>query len=109
MMVTGILADKGFHAFDAEPKAHTGLKVPRVWFVVADSRQAYIYHRAAGATLVLIAHAQAKGEQIKSVDDHIFSPQNLNPQEHTTSPHDNLHHLDRFDLLAFGLRMGNEH
>ena len=28
MHVTGILAEKGFHAFDAEPKAQTGLKVP---------------------------------------------------------------------------------
>ena len=101
MMVTGILAEKGFHAFDAEPKTHTGLKVSHIWFVVADSRQAYIYRRAAGAALVLIAHAQAEGEQIKSVDDHIFSPQSLDSRTRTTAQRDEPHALD----LAFIRRL----
>ena len=94
MMVTGILVEKGFHAFDAEPKTHTGLKIPRTWFVVADSRQAYVYRKAPNAAFVLIAHAQAKGEQIKSVDGHIFSPQSLDSHKRTTSQHDEPHYED---------------
>ena len=93
MMVTGILAEKGFHAFDAEPKTHTGLKIPHVWYVIADSKQAYIY-RKTSTGLELIAHAQAKGTQIKSVDDHIFAPQSLDFKERSTTGHDEPHDED---------------
>ena len=94
MHVTGLLAEKGFNALDAEPKTHNGLKTPRTWVIVADSRQAYVYRKSVQGTLVLIAHAKAEGAQVKSVDDHIFSPQSLDSHERTTSPHDNPRYLD---------------
>ena len=101
MMVTGILAEKGFRAFNAEAKSFTGLKIPRTWFVVADSRQAYIYRRATDGALVLIAHAQAEGEQIKSVDDHIFNPQSLDSHKLTPPQHGE----SRYQDMAFTHRL----
>ena len=94
MMITGTLAKKGFHAFDAETKARTGLKVPHVWYVVADSKQAYIYRKTSNG-LELIAHAQAEGKQLESVDDHIFSPQSLDSQVRSTARHDEQGALDK--------------
>lgn len=86
MMVTGILAEKGFHAFDSEPRTHTGLESPNIWFVVASHEEAYIYRKTLHG-LEAIAHAKARGKQMKSVDDHIFSPQSLNPDHHeNTNP-----------------------
>ena len=63
MLVTGTLAEKGFHVFDTEPRLHTENKVSRICFVVASDKQAYIYRRAADAALVMIAHMQDKGEK----------------------------------------------
>ena len=63
MLVTGTLAEKGFHVFDTEPRLHTENEIPRIFFVVASDKQAYIYRSAANATLVMIAHMQDKGEK----------------------------------------------
>ena len=68
MLVTGTVAEKGFHVFDTDPKTPAENKVSRTWFVIASDKQAYIYRRAANAALVLIGHAQAKGDQTKSID-----------------------------------------
>jgi protein required for attachment to host cells len=81
MLVTGTLAEKGFHVIDTEPEMHTEYKRPRIWFVVASNQQAYIYRRAANAGLVLIAHARAKDGQTQSIDEHIVSVQMIRERE----------------------------
>lgn len=43
MKVSGILIDKGFHAFDHERHVHAGHVVPRVWIVVADMQKVHIW------------------------------------------------------------------
>lgn len=45
MKLSGTLAEKGFHAFDAEPKTHQGHQLSRIWIVVADGVQAHIYRK----------------------------------------------------------------
>lgn len=45
MKVSGILAEKGLHAFDKEPRLHNGVEFPRLWFVVADREKAHIYRK----------------------------------------------------------------
>ncbi len=45
MKLTGTLAEKGFHAFDAEPHTHAGHEIPRLWIVVADRMKARIYRK----------------------------------------------------------------
>ncbi len=102
MKVTGILADKGFHAFDGEHQPHTGLKVPHVWIVVADSEQAFIYRKTPKG-LEEISHAEAKGKQMKSAGEHMFAPQSLNPDkhDHTHSRDDKPDHAD----IAFAQRL----
>jgi len=87
MMVTGTLAEKGFHAFDGEPKSHAGTKILHTWVVVADKEQAHIYRRTEKG-LEEIAHATAKGAQIKSVDDHVFEPQSLAPPHKPDTHHE---------------------
>src|ERR1700744_6561551 len=47
MKVSGKLAEKGLHAFDGEPHMHAGIKVPRLWIVVADREKAHIYRKTA--------------------------------------------------------------
>jgi protein required for attachment to host cells len=59
MRVTGILADRGFHAFDHESRVHAGHNIPRIWFLVADQEKAYIYRRA-GHGLEQIAHIEPR-------------------------------------------------
>lgn len=55
MKLEGPLAIKGIHAFRGDtPKGPYGL--PRTWFMVADRKQAYIYHRH-DHDLECIAHA----------------------------------------------------
>ncbi len=92
-MVTGILAEKGFHVFEAEPKTHQGTKIIRIWFVVADHKQAYIYRKKVHG-LELIGHATAEGKQIKSVDEHIFAPQSLNTYDHKRAQYNEPRHSD---------------
>ena len=57
MRITGILAEKGFHAFDAEPHQTGGHIVPRIWIVVADGVRALIF-RKAGKDMERIAEAR---------------------------------------------------
>jgi protein required for attachment to host cells len=45
MKVSGTLSKKGLHAFDDEPHTHAGIKVPRLWIVVADREKAHIYRK----------------------------------------------------------------
>lgn len=45
MKISGKLVEKGFHAFDDEPRTHAGIPVPRVWIVVADREKAHIYRK----------------------------------------------------------------
>ncbi|TAL31943.1 MAG: host attachment protein [Alphaproteobacteria bacterium] len=45
MKLSGILAEKGLHAFDSEPSTHQGHSVPRIWIVVADSVRAHIFRK----------------------------------------------------------------
>lgn len=47
MKLTGILAEKGLHAFDSEPHHHAGTKIPRIWIVVADRVKAHIFRKTA--------------------------------------------------------------
>ena len=100
MHVTGILAEKGFRAFDADPTTHQGTKIIRIWVVVADHRQAYIYRKTVHG-LEMIAHATADGKQIKTVDDHVFSPQSLNTHDHKNAQRNEPHHTD----VAFASRL----
>jgi protein required for attachment to host cells len=45
MRLSGILAEKGLHVFDNEPRTHQGHDLPRIWVVVADSTQAHIFRK----------------------------------------------------------------
>lgn len=45
MKLSGILMDKGLHAFDSEQHTHNGHVVPRVWIIVADKAQARIWRK----------------------------------------------------------------
>lgn len=45
MKLTGALAEKGFHAFDMEPRTHAGHEIPRLWIIVADRVKARIYRK----------------------------------------------------------------
>jgi len=45
MKISGTLAEKGLHAFDKEPQTHAGIKIPRLWIVVADREKAHIYRK----------------------------------------------------------------
>lgn len=45
MKVSGKLAEKGLHAFDNEPRTHAGIKIPRLWIIVADREKAHIYRK----------------------------------------------------------------
>ena len=45
MKVSGILAEKGLHAFDGEPRMHVGIEIARVWIIVADREKAHIYRK----------------------------------------------------------------
>lgn len=47
MRLSGILAEKGFHAFDYEPAAHAGHKIPRVWILIADKGYTHIWRKGA--------------------------------------------------------------
>jgi len=85
MMVSGILAQKGFHAFDAETKVVAGQKMLHIWVIVANREEAFVYRKTASG-LEEIGHVQAKGKQLKSVSDHTFAPQGMASHEHA-SPH----------------------
>lgn len=43
MKLSGLLAEKGIHAFDTRPHTHNGHIVPRVWIIVADRTLARIW------------------------------------------------------------------
>jgi protein required for attachment to host cells len=74
MLATGTPSEKGFHVFETDPKIlRTGQPEERLWFVVANEKQAYIYRRTEAGALVMIAHAQDQGESIKTLDEHIVS------------------------------------
>ncbi len=77
MLVTGTLAEKGFHVLDSGLKTPSGDKDAHIWFVIASKKQAYIYRSAADAALVLIAHAHDDGDQMQSVDEHTVSSQSM--------------------------------
>ncbi|HTK85830.1 MAG TPA: host attachment protein [Patescibacteria group bacterium] len=71
MKITGALADKGFHAFDAAPQSHQGQKTQHIWVLVTDHQHAHIYRKTAGG-LELIADARADGNTgTESFDGHI--------------------------------------
>lgn len=59
MKMSGILAEKGLHVFDHEPKTHSGHCVPRVWIIVADKGRFRVW-RKGGAGFEEIAHANFK-------------------------------------------------
>jgi protein required for attachment to host cells len=48
MKLSGLLADKGLHAFDTWAHTHNGHAVPRVWIIVADKALARIWGKGAG-------------------------------------------------------------
>jgi len=66
MKLSGKLAEKGLHAFDAEPHVHAGIPIPRLWIVVADREKAHVY-RKTPKKIEQIAHAQ--GGHAKSRPD----------------------------------------
>lgn len=61
MKLSGILADKGVHAFDSEHHTHNGHIVPRVWIIVADKAIARIWRRG-DQHFEEIAVAEYKGQ-----------------------------------------------
>lgn len=71
MKITGKLAEKGFHAFDAEPKMHQGHKISHTWIVVADSKKSHLYRKVESG-LELIANTEWDGTNIESFDGHFF-------------------------------------
>ena len=74
MLTTGAVPEKGFFVFEPGAKLPHGEELSRVWVIVANNRQAYIYRRAEDTSLVLIAHAQDKPSQIDTLNEHIISP-----------------------------------
>jgi protein required for attachment to host cells len=65
MKLTGILAEKGFHAFDSESRMHAGHEIPRIWIVVADRVKAHIYRKSADK-IELIADAEKSHKKAKA-------------------------------------------
>lgn len=47
MKLSGILAEKGIHAFAAEPQKTQGHDVPRIWLLIADNDQALFFRKTA--------------------------------------------------------------
>lgn len=47
MKLSGVLAERGLHAFDKEPHTHAGNAIPRIWIVVADRVRAHIFRKTA--------------------------------------------------------------
>lgn len=45
MKVSGILAEKGLHALDHDVPTEGGVRFPRVWLVVTDRKEAYVYRK----------------------------------------------------------------
>ena len=45
MKLTGQIADKGLHAFDHEARTDAGVKIPRIWCLVADKEKAHFYRK----------------------------------------------------------------
>jgi hypothetical protein len=48
MKITGVLAEHGFRAFNAEPRVRLDNSVVRTWIVVADRHKAHIYRKNKG-------------------------------------------------------------
>ncbi len=67
MKLSGTLAEKGIHAFDAEPHKSQGHDIPRIWLIVADREHAILF-RKTPAGLERIADAQ-KGHSKGKHDD----------------------------------------
>ena len=59
MKLTGTLAEKGFNAFDTEPRIHAGHEIPRTWVIVADRIKAHVYRKTAEG-LELIADMKSE-------------------------------------------------
>lgn len=70
MKLSGILAEKGLHAFDGEPHAVEGVRIPREWIVVADREQAHIYrktpHKVERIADAVAGHAKSNHEEAGS-------------------------------------------
>lgn len=64
MKRSGILIEKGLHAFDDEPRLQQGHEIPRIWILVADRKSAHIYRRASSG-LELIASSTARSGKSK--------------------------------------------
>lgn len=45
MKLSGTLAEKGIHAFDAESHKLQGHEIPRIWLIVADRAQAILFRK----------------------------------------------------------------
>lgn len=45
MKVSGPLAEKGLHVFDHEAPVIDGVRLPHLWFIVADREKAYVYRK----------------------------------------------------------------
>lgn len=59
MRLTGVLAEKGLHAFDNEQRVHAGHVALRLWILVVDKEKAQLY-RKAGHGLQKIGVAEFK-------------------------------------------------
>ena len=72
MKVSGKLAEKGLHAFDAEPRVHEGIEALRLWVVVADREKAHIYRKTAKGIEriadVKIGHGDSSGGAHRGYD-----------------------------------------
>jgi len=58
MKLSGLLSEKGLHAFDHEPRTAGGIKLPRIWYLIVDREKAYIFRKSAKG-IERIAEAKA--------------------------------------------------
>ncbi|MDI1229460.1 MAG: host attachment protein [bacterium] len=78
MKLSGTLAEKGIHAFDAEPHTSQGHDIPRIWLIVADREHAILF-RKTGLGLERIAdaktgHSKGKHDDGKGTGFHGYDP-----------------------------------
>lgn len=69
MRMSGILSEKGIHAFDAERHMHAGHIVPCLWIMVVDREKARLYRRV-GQRFEQIALAEYRPRHPHDHDEH---------------------------------------
>jgi len=68
MKISGTLAEKGLHIFDHDVPVVDGVRLPRLWLIIADREKAYVYRKMHGKVEEIAclkpghAHDDAAGE-----------------------------------------------